>query len=167
MEEVKDSLLLKMPITNTDSGDREKQLKQRTDIDDFDYLFGSQSAPIGSPLRDLLQLIPNPAILVDRHHKIRFVNQATIEMSSDCRGLEGEDVMVLFPERSDYLAVLGLMASLVYTGHAYIKEGEVRFGHERLSCHIYLGTLVLLQENFTLLLIQDKAAHRRAELIHD
>ncbi|MEW6138381.1 MAG: sigma 54-interacting transcriptional regulator [Thermodesulfobacteriota bacterium] len=167
MEEVKDSLLLKMPITNADSDDREKQLKPRTDVDDFDYLFGSQSLLIGSPLRDLLQLIPNPAILVDRHHKIRFVNQATIKMSSDCRGLEGEDLMVLFPERSDYLAVLGLMASLVYTGHAHIREGEVRFGHERLSCHIYLGTLVLLKENFTLLLIQDKAAHRRAELIHD
>jgi two-component system response regulator AtoC len=118
-------------------------------------------------LTHVFHFLPVPAILVDQSQRIRFVNRAVAKISSDFRSILGNDISFLFPRQSDYLAVRGLLETIADHGQAQIRNGEIRIGNSRVSCHIFLGALSLADKQFTLFLIEDRASDRQASLLNE
>lgn len=118
-------------------------------------------------LTHVFHLLPIPVILIDESYRIRFVNRAGETISSDFQNMLGKDISFLFPCQSDHLAVRGLLETIADHGQAQIPGGEILIGNVRLGCHIFLSSLSMADEHFTLFLIEDRTVHRQASLLDE
>jgi len=60
-----------------------------------------------------------------------------------------------------------LLETIADHGQAQIPGGEIRIGNARLGCHIFLSSLSVANEHFTLFLIEDRTVQRQASLLDE
>jgi PAS domain S-box-containing protein len=131
----------------------------------------TREAPIGlvegTPLHTVLRLLPIPVFLVDQSHRIRFVNRAGKRIGQDDQSVRGNNISSLFPRRSDYLAVRGLLEGISSRGQAQTREGDIRVGSKGENWRIHMSALSLQGEQFTLIFAEDKGSQQEASVLSE
>ena len=114
-----------------------------------------------------MDLVSFPVALIDRSDRIRFLNRAASSLSKDYRSALGKDLSALFPRKSDWLAVKALVENMGCCPHAQIEEGEMLVLSERVNCKILLSTVVVSNEEFTVLVLEDRTLVKKVSIVDE
>jgi hypothetical protein len=103
----------------------------------------------------LLDIIPIPAVLVERSHAIVFANRACKRIADDHTVLVGEPFSSLFPNKSVSGKAHALIDKVFGQRVPLLTEGVLGIEHRRIWGRIHLRSVRIRQERFVLVMIED------------
>jgi hypothetical protein len=117
-----------------------------------------------SSIVDLLQVIPTPALLVDRFCSVVFANESCAKPGADLGPIEGWSLPGLLINESDCLKVYEAVSDVFDSGKSQVIEAVLRATGEIISCRMRFGLVGLNEEKLALVLIEEVRAERELEV---
>lgn len=134
--------------------------EQVTESGSFD-LTGFKLTVVGR----LLNAIPTPALLIDKHSLIVFANDASRKLIEDIGRLQTSLFSSLFPRPGDVARFQRILQEVLATRKVRTGEGIVEVGANRLWGRLNFRSVRIGQSRFVIVLIEDLTLEKKQILL--
>ncbi|MDQ7784054.1 MAG: ATP-binding protein [Desulfomonilaceae bacterium] len=109
----------------------------------------------------LLQALSVPTLLVDKLHRIEFVNEAFAGISKDVAAAVGQRVAAVFSDPADARAMDRMIEQVFRQRRPEVREKTLRIYGKRMWARVHLRTIRLAQERLVLLQLENLTAQKQ------
>jgi PAS domain S-box-containing protein len=115
----------------------------------------------------LLKALPIPVFLVDKSFCITFFNDACEKISTNCSALLGVRFSSLFAEPKTCQAAQALIEKVFLERKPQVKTALMQIDKHRIWARIYLRSVRLGTERFSLILVEDLTSEKKQILLNE
>jgi PAS domain S-box-containing protein len=114
-----------------------------------------------TPFVQLLDALPIPALLVDHHCQVAFLNQACDKIGLDADALTGQPFSSVFDRDTDGNTAETLAKKVLRDRRPLHSEGLLEIGASRMWCRMHLRSLKTGLKRSVLVLLEDLTSERK------